>query len=901
MRHRHPHRSRRPGLESLEPRVVLSEVVSFSLIDADADVVVPGFEAIPSNAQIDLATLPTRRLNVRANPGPHAVGSVRFALDANANFRTESSAPFALNGDSNGNYNPWTPTLGAHTLKATPYSGSNATGTVGAARTIAFTVVDSSTSQPSPSPTPTPTPTPPGQTPYDGTPHRVGVLIQAEDYDRGGAGVAYHDLTPLNDGRGYRTEGVDIQATTDAGAGFNVGWTRRGEWLEYTVDVPEAGTYTLELRVASSGTGGQLHVEFGGVDRTGAIAVPSTGGWQAWKTLSRQVSLNAGVQVVRLALDAEGPGGYVGNLNWFRLTPDSSDAPVDPPAPTDPPTTPGDVTVSGPKRVGQATTVDFAGPQSSETATPNPFLDYRLQVTFTGPVGQKLIVPGFFDGDGKGGGTGNVWRARFVPDQAGTWTYVASFRAGPRVAVDLAANAGTATGFDGTNGSISIAARDASAPGFSGKGILEYAGEHYLRFEDGTYFVKAGANSPENFLGYSGFDNTPTARHTYANHAKDWKTGDPDWNNGAGKAIIGALNYLADRGVNSIYFLPMNIGGDAKDTSPFVGPINYSGSTSNDNLRYDISKLDQWEKVLAHAQRKGIHLHVVLNEAEPNNKRELDNATLGTERKLYYRELAARFGHHNAITWNVSEEYDYQLVLTPETVKQFAGYLQAVDPYDHPITVHQYNYPEDAWVPFLGDSRFSSTSFQFGGSTAGTGAEVQKWRAKSAQAGRKIPISLDEIRSTSTTNMEAQRRDVLWPTLLSGGHIEWYVSGQDQTLDDFRAYQALWDYTGHARRFLEQHLPFWAMSPADNLLTGASGPGQVFAKAGEVYALHLPNGGGGTLDLSGASGNYSLRWFDPRTGLFAGTTRTVAGGGAVSLGQPPASTTSDWVVLLKRI
>jgi hypothetical protein len=63
--------------------------------------------------------------------------------------------------------------------------------------------------------------------------------------------------------------------------------------------------------------------------------------------------------------------------------------------------------------------LSFTGPNASETtASPNnPFLDYRLNVTFTGPSGQKYVVPGFFDGDGNGGGTGNVWRARFAPDQ----------------------------------------------------------------------------------------------------------------------------------------------------------------------------------------------------------------------------------------------------------------------------------------------------------------------------------------------------------------------------------------------------------------------------------------------------------------------------------------------------
>ena len=71
------------------------------------------------------------------------------------------------------------------------------------------------------------------------------------------------------------------------------------------------------------------------------MTVPNTGGWQTWQTVSRSVELAAGVQVMRLALDADGVTGNVGNLNWLRLTPTTTD-PV--PAPND----------WGVKRVGQA-------------------------------------------------------------------------------------------------------------------------------------------------------------------------------------------------------------------------------------------------------------------------------------------------------------------------------------------------------------------------------------------------------------------------------------------------------------------------------------------------------------------------------------------------------------------
>jgi hypothetical protein len=139
--------------------------------------------------------------------------------------------------------------------------------------------------------------------------------VQAEDYDVGGEGVAFHDTTAGNAGGSYRSDDVDLQLTTDTGGGANVGWTDAGEWLEYTVSVAAAGTYVLEARVATPNAGKTFRVEFNGVDRTGTRAVPQTGGWQTWVTVSAPVSLSGGTQVMRLATAT---GGF--NLNWIRVS-----------------------------------------------------------------------------------------------------------------------------------------------------------------------------------------------------------------------------------------------------------------------------------------------------------------------------------------------------------------------------------------------------------------------------------------------------------------------------------------------------------------------------------------------------------------------------------------------------
>lgn len=134
--------------------------------------------------------------------------------------------------------------------------------------------------------------------------------IQAEDFDAGANGVAYRDTTSGNAGGKYRSTDVDIESCSEGG--YDVGWTVAGEWLNYTVNVASAGTYNLDLRVASA-TGGSYYVHFNGVNETGTISVPNTGGWQAWRTIRKSVTLAAGTQSMRISIDS-------GSLNLNSIT-----------------------------------------------------------------------------------------------------------------------------------------------------------------------------------------------------------------------------------------------------------------------------------------------------------------------------------------------------------------------------------------------------------------------------------------------------------------------------------------------------------------------------------------------------------------------------------------------------
>jgi hypothetical protein len=239
--------------------------------------------------------------------GGNAIGGATAALYPGGNLfpsLTQWSADFV--NRAGGDY---------HLTSASASRGTALDGTdIG----VAFPALDAALAGSSSAPPPPPAPDP---TPFTGTPIALPGRIEAENYDNGGDGVAYHDTTAGNSSGAYRTDNVDIKATSDSSGGYNVKSVRAGEWLAYTVNVAAAGSYTLGFRVASSGTGGTVHVAIDGAAVTGAIALPDSGGWDVWKTATvAGVTLPAGQHVLTLVIDANGSAGTAADINWIDVT-----------------------------------------------------------------------------------------------------------------------------------------------------------------------------------------------------------------------------------------------------------------------------------------------------------------------------------------------------------------------------------------------------------------------------------------------------------------------------------------------------------------------------------------------------------------------------------------------------
>ena len=582
----------------------------------------------------------------------------------------------------------------------------------------------------------------------------------------------------------------------------------------------------------------------------------------------------------------------------------------------------GDAIIDGQLLQWHKVTLTVDGPEASEDGTPNPFLDYRMQVKFVHPqTGATFNVPGYFAADGDAANTsassGNKWRAHLSPDHTGTWNYQVSFRAGTGVAVSDQPDVGTpVVDVDGIKGQFEIGPTDKQGRDLRAKGRLNYVGKHHLQFaHTGQFFLKAGTDAPENFLAYEDFDGDfKTDGHkdkfvkNWAPHVQDWRTGDPTWQDGKGKGIIGAINYLASQGLNAFSFLTLNIEGDDRNVFPYT--------TYDQRERIDCSRMDQWEIVLAHGTRQGMYLHFKTQEAENVNL--LDNGNMGPERALYYRELIARFGHHLALNWNLGEEVGLGHKVSTEKKVAWANYFRTHDAYRHHIVIHNGNKHFD----LLGKaSELTGFSLQTNKPDfRNVHGETLKYLKKSAAAGKPWVVACDEpgdashalLPDAENPTHDNARKNALWGNIMAGGAgVEWYFgykhAHSDLTCQDFRVRQKMWEQCRTALEFFADHkIPFWEMGNANQLLETKNG--YCLAQPRHLYLVYLKRGEPTTLDLSDADGQFEVRWFNPREGgdLQSGSTEAVTAGAKVSLGSPPGIASDqtdvsdqDWLAIVR--
>ncbi|AWB67311.1 DUF5060 domain-containing protein [Saccharobesus litoralis] len=567
----------------------------------------------------------------------------------------------------------------------------------------------------------------------------------------------------------------------------------------------------------------------------------------------------------------------------------------------------------------QAITIKVDGPETSEQAKLNPFTDYRVVAEIT-QGNNTYQIRGYYAADGtaqeSSATQGNQWHIKFRPQFAGEWQYKVHFDTGSNIALSQNLNEGQPTEFDGQQGKIHVAANNDIE-----HDILTVKNGYFYYKNLNKGILKVGANSPENLLGYVDFDGTYRVAadtkdigkastknlHKYNEHAQDWQQGDPSWQQGKGKNLIGAVNYLANKGMNAIYFVTMNIGGDGKDVWPYVD--------HNTLDRFDVSKLAQWEQVFQHMEDKNMIMHFILQETE--NELLLDKGDTGPKRKLYLNEMIARFAHHAGIIWNVGEEngpvHFSPEGQTPEQAMAMASYIKNIDPYQQPVFIHthaSWKHKEETLPKFMGFKDFDGLSLQVDQPKTVT-KHITRWQEKAKEAGHPLAITMDEIGLWHTgalpdsedPNHDIMRQQVMWPSfMLNSAGVEWYFgykyAHNDLNAEDWRSRDLLWDQTFIAKQFFTDNNIFDLTTRCVNqegiyCLTNRDKSSAI------IYTDNIENESLGNLSISG---EYKARWFNPKSGQIHESSAlvSIAGGKLINLQQPPKSEQSDWALVLNK-
>ncbi len=492
----------------------------------------------------------------------------------------------------------------------------------------------------------------------------------------------------------------------------------------------------------------------------------------------------------------------------------------------------------------------FHGPSMQGRGDPNPFA-IPFDVLFTGPDGSTHLAPGFYDGDGAGGIDGNIWRVRFSADQNGSWSFHTQ---SPEPSLN------------GLSGTVGVVDPAVDAPDLYQVGRLEYVGERYLKFREGGYWIKAGANLARNPLA-GPFDEAGWAEKKRQ------------------------IEEMAVHGVNSITLVTDNVSGDEGDVWPWLGstPAEARGNPE----RFDVARLARWRDLLEYIQAQGLTIRLVL---------EGRNAWNGFDYTQYYRQVVARFGDLPALTFVTSEDNDGTLAL--ENALGNMDLLATIDPYNHPRAIHGV----DAPLPIYLNSR--SARLASIGTDPKSPARLNQlaldWFADPLAAARQpFVMGFDEARP-------AWARESWWAVYLGGG--VWESMPRPRPVSGEQAPETPGDATERppeqaglttrlgaidelvlAKRFMES-LPVDRMYPANFLVR--SGEAFCLAHPGELYALYLPRGGTVEVQLT-PDNRYALEWFDPRAR--AREPWTAAHEIAGDVQQITAPTEEDWAVRIRRL
>jgi hypothetical protein len=300
---------------------------------------------------------------------------------------------------------------------------------------------------------------------------------------------------------------------------------------------------------------------------------------------------------------------------------------------------------------------------------------------------------------------------------------------------------------------------------------------------------------------------------------------------------------------------------------------------------------------------------VILSENE--NQLLLDAGFMDVQRKLFYREMVARFSHHLGVVWNMGEEngpapwYD-DLGQTHKQRLSMAEYLRSIDPYKNLLVFHTLSEdPElnDYTEVLLNNTNIDGLSMQVS-NVYDIHRQVKKWITKSGESGQQWVVHMDEIGPWYTglrtdaddPNHDTIRTQALWGALMAGAAgTEWYCGLEDLTMEDFRSRENMWKQTKNALE-LFRSVPFHKMESNDDLVV--KGNAWSFAKPGSIYMIYIYGTDEVVLDSRDMTrAQLSVQWYDPKEGRLVTESSHSQLNGRLTLAPP--SSGKDWLVIIR--
>jgi hypothetical protein len=302
--------------------------------------------------------------------------------------------------------------------------------------------------------------------------------------------------------------------------------------------------------------------------------------------------------------------------------------------------------------------------------------------------------------------------------------------------------------------------------------------------------------------------------------------------------------YLANRGDYS-----------SMSTTPWVGT-----AAAPVRQRFDLARWRMFERWVVNLRNSGMLAHLWFF-ADDSGFGDLPDA----DRKLLLEYGMARLSGYVNTMFVLALEW--QEGWTTTEVNTYMSYLHTQNPWARMATVHgtpgDFSYPTAAWADYMNTQAGNEVSH---GSVHSHGLRNRALAVK--------PVIQEEFGLGAEDTAHRQKA---WAAFTAGAA----GSGTGSFLAHLATFANLVD--------------FERMDPADALALSANA--YVLAEKGTAYVAYLYNGGTLRLDLRGFVGNFSVQWFDPRTGTFR-TMANVAAGGERSFAAPA---TGDWVLYLKRI